>query len=110
MLKGTALPNYTLLMPGFPGFDKTITVPYDVTKAQGLLAAAGYPGGKGFPPITIYLRNSSGEVADSQPAAEYIQSQIKTNLGINLNVKVIDQKTFTRQPQQAQRSVVHGRL
>jgi ABC-type transport system substrate-binding protein len=94
VLKGVAIPNYTLLMPGFPGFDKTITVPYDVAKAQQLLAAAGYPGGKGFPAITIYLRNASGEIAISQPAAEYIQSQIKTNLGISLDVKVIDLKTF----------------
>ncbi|HVC82726.1 MAG TPA: peptide ABC transporter substrate-binding protein [Chloroflexota bacterium] len=95
VLKGTAIPNYTLLMPGFPGFDKTITVPYNVTKAQQLLAAAGYPGGKGFPSITIYLRNITGEISMSQPAAEYVQSQIKTNLGINLDVKVIDDKTFT---------------
>ena len=95
VLKGVAIPNYTLLMPGFPGFDKTITVPYNVTKAQQLLAAAGYPGGKGFPSITIYLRNSTGEVAMTTPAAEFVQSQIKTNLGINLSVKVIDQKTFT---------------
>ncbi len=95
VLKGVSLPNYTLLMPGFPGFDKSITVPYDVKKAQGLLAAAGYPGGKGFPSITIYLRNSSGEITTTQPAAEFIQSQLKTNLGISLNVKVIDQKTFT---------------
>jgi peptide/nickel transport system substrate-binding protein/oligopeptide transport system substrate-binding protein len=95
VLKGVAIANYTLLMPGFPGFDKTITTPYNVTKAQQLLAAAGYPGGKGFPSITIYLRNSTGEVAMTQPAAEFVQSQIKTNLGISLDVKVIDQKTFT---------------
>ena len=97
VLKGVAIPNYSLLMPGFPGFDKTITVPYNVTKAQQLLAAAGYPGGKGFPSITLYLRNSTGEIAMSEPAAEFVQSQIKTNLGINLSVKVIDQKTFTSQ-------------
>lgn len=95
VLKGTALANYTLLMPGFPGFDKTITVPYDVKKAQQLLAAAGYPGGKGFPSINILLRNSSGEVGSSVPAATFIQSEIKNNLGINLGVKVIDQKSFT---------------
>jgi oligopeptide transport system substrate-binding protein len=95
VLKGTAIPNYTLLMPGFPGFDKTMTVPYNVAKAQQLLAAAGYPGGKGFPSITIYLRNSSGEVSMSQPSAVFVQSEIKNNLGINLDVKVIDQKTFT---------------
>jgi peptide/nickel transport system substrate-binding protein/oligopeptide transport system substrate-binding protein len=95
VLKGVAIANYTLLMPGFPGFDKTITVPYNPAKAKQLLAAAGYPGGKGFPSITIYLRNSSGEVAMTQPAAEYVQSQIKTNLGISLGLKIIDQKTFT---------------
>jgi peptide/nickel transport system substrate-binding protein/oligopeptide transport system substrate-binding protein len=95
VLKGTALPSYTLLMPGFPGYDKTITVPYNPTKAQQLLAAAGYPGGKGFPDTTIYLRNIGGEVSMSQPSAEFVQSEIKTNLGINLAVKVIDEKTFT---------------
>jgi len=95
VLKNTALPNYSLLMPGFPGYDSSLKVPYDVKQAQQLLAAAGYPGGKGFPSITIYVRNSSGEVPMTKPAAEYIQSQLKTNLGVNVGVQVIDQKVFT---------------
>jgi len=96
VLKGTANPNYSLLMPGFPGYDPSIKVPYDPAKARQLLAAAGYPGGKGFPQIDIQVRNSSGEVGMTVPAAEFIQSQIKTNLGItNLGVKVVDQKVLT---------------
>lgn len=95
VLKNIAIPNYTLLMPGFPGYDASIKVAYDVKQAQQLLAAAGYPGGKGFPSIDIYVRNSAGEVSMTKPAAEYIQSQIKTNLGIDVGVKVIDQKVFT---------------
>jgi len=96
VLKGAATPNYSLLMPGFPGYDPKITVPYNPAKAQTLLAAAGYPGGKGFPQIEIQVRNSSSETGETVPAAEFIQSQIKTNLGItNLGVKVVDQKTLT---------------
>ncbi len=95
VLKNIAKPNYTLLMPGFPGYDPTIKVPYDVKQAQQLLAAAGYPGGKGFPSIDIYVRNNPGEVPFTKPAAEYIQSQLKTNLGVSVGVKVIDQKVFT---------------
>ena len=41
------------------------------------------------------MRNSPGEVPFTKPAAEYIQSQLKTNLGIGVGVKVIDQKVFT---------------
>ncbi len=95
VLKGTALPNYSLLMPGFPGYDPTITVPFDVKQARQLLAAAGYPGGKGFPHIDIYVRNTSSEVPMTKPAAEYIQAQLKVNLGLSVGVKIIDQKVFT---------------
>jgi ABC-type transport system substrate-binding protein len=94
VLKNIALPNYSLLMPGFPGYDPTIKVPYDVTQAQKLLAAAGYAGGKGFPHIDIYVRNSSAEISWTKPAAEYLQSQLKSNLGISVGVKVIDLKVF----------------
>ncbi|MDB5057800.1 MAG: putative binding protein YgiS [Chloroflexi bacterium] len=95
VLKNIAIPNYTLLMPGYPGYDKSIKVPYSVKQAQQLLAAAGYAGGKGFPSINIYVRNSPGEIGFSVPAAEYIQSQLKTNLGVNVGVKVLEQKVVT---------------
>lgn len=34
-------------------------IPYDLEKAKQLLAEAGFPGGKGLPPITIEYRNSN---------------------------------------------------
>jgi len=95
VLKRIARPNYTLLMPGFPGYDASIKAPYNVAQAQRLLAAAGYPGGKGFPAISIWVRNNPGETSFTRPAAEYIQSEFKTALGIDIGVKVIDQKVFT---------------
>ena len=46
---------YGLLPPGFPGYQKGLNdkyQSYDPEKAKSLLAAAGYPGGKGFPVVT----------------------------------------------------------
>jgi len=95
VLKRIARPNYTLLMPGFPSYDASIKAPYNVAQAQRLLAAAGYPGGKGFPAISIWVRNNPNETGFTRPAAEYIQSEFKTALGIDIGIKVIDQKVFT---------------
>jgi ABC-type transport system substrate-binding protein len=36
-----------------PGFDASVGVATNVAKARRLLAAAGYPGGKGFPTLSI---------------------------------------------------------
>jgi oligopeptide transport system substrate-binding protein len=41
--------------PGESGYDSTLPVlPYNPALAARELALAGYPGGKGFPPITLY--------------------------------------------------------
>ncbi|HWQ21519.1 MAG TPA: peptide ABC transporter substrate-binding protein [Clostridia bacterium] len=55
----------------------------DVATAKALLAAAGYPNGKGFPAFTILYNNSSRH----KSIAEAIQQMWKTNLGINCTLK-----------------------
>ena len=48
-----------ILAAGIPGSDPAFKgLPYDPAKAKALLAAAGYPGGKGFPAISISYRES----------------------------------------------------
>jgi ABC-type oligopeptide transport system substrate-binding subunit len=89
------IPAYSFLMPGFPASNseglKNIQN-YDVAKAKQLLAEAGYPDGKGFPKITLWLRN---EAPVRQALAQAIAASIKQNLGIDVEVSNKEYKTFT---------------
>ena len=49
VLKNIAKPNYTLLMPGFPGYDASIKVPYDVKQAQAVAGRRRLSGREGLP-------------------------------------------------------------
>ncbi|HNP71772.1 MAG TPA: peptide ABC transporter substrate-binding protein, partial [Kouleothrix sp.] len=89
------IPAYSFLMPGFPAANsdglKDIQS-YDVAKAKQLLAEAGFPDGKGFPKLTLWLRN---EPPVRQAMAQAIAASIKQNLGIDVEVSNKDQKIFT---------------
>ena len=89
------IPAYWFLMPGFPASNsqglKDIQN-YDVAKAKQLLAEAGYPDGKGFPKLTLWLRN---EAPVRRDVAQAIAAAIKQNLGIDVEVSNKETKTFT---------------
>jgi ABC-type transport system substrate-binding protein len=71
-----------ILPPGVLGHREHAAVyPFDVKKAQQLLAEAGYPGGKGFPAIKIAFR---GEQSDVRLVADDVAGQLKKNLGITV--------------------------
>jgi ABC-type oligopeptide transport system substrate-binding subunit len=54
-LEGFAFPGTGgFVPPGMAGHSPGIALPYDPQAARELLAEAGYPGGRGFPPI-VYL-------------------------------------------------------
>lgn len=96
VLKGLATPATTLVMPGFPGFNKNLTdiQKYNPEKAKKLLAEAGYPNGKGFPKTTIWLRNNPPDMAWQKPAANFVRSQLKKNLGITMDIRIVEMKTW----------------
>ncbi len=87
---------YSFLMPGFPDANSTALKEenvnrYDVAAAQKLLADAGYPGGKGFPSMELWLRQ---ENAFNQAIAQAIAAMLKDNLGINVQVSNKETKLF----------------
>lgn len=88
------IPAYSFLMPGFPAANsdglKDIQS-YDPEKARALLAEAGYPGGAGFPKLTLWLRQ---EPPQRQAVAQAIAATIKQELGIDVEVSNKDQKVY----------------
>ncbi|HLV79088.1 MAG TPA: peptide ABC transporter substrate-binding protein [Chthonomonadaceae bacterium] len=61
--------------------------PYDPAKARQLLAQAGYPGGKGFPPITFSFQQHEPTVAAT---AQLIMANLRDNLGLTVNPQVLE--------------------
>lgn len=66
------LPSFS---PGIKGYD------YNPVKAAQLLAEAGYPGGKGLPPVKLMTTSSYLDIC------KYIQQQL-TEVGIVLEIEV----------------------
>jgi peptide/nickel transport system substrate-binding protein len=89
---GTALPLNGQITPGVAGYNPGLSeLKYDPERAKKLLAEAGYPGGKGLPPI---------EIQSTEPFKDelaYYANQFKRVLGWEVSVKIAERATHIRQ-------------
>ena len=74
----------------FEGYVSLAGLARDVGRARELLAEAGYPGGKGFPALTI-LYNGEDIHGD---IAQVIRRQWQENLGIEVGLEEVEVKVF----------------
>ena len=83
VLRGAGIPATNgILPPSMPGFSKSVQgYTYNLDSAQKLLSLAGYPNGKGFPPITLQI----GANERSASVAEVVQENWK-QLGIDVTI------------------------
>ncbi|MBI4298660.1 MAG: peptide ABC transporter substrate-binding protein [Chloroflexi bacterium] len=90
VLKGGQKPALTFTAPGnFGAVDAVkegIGIPFDPAKAKAWLAEAGYPGGKGFPEVTLMYNTSQAH----KKIAETIAAMWKEHLGVD--VKIVNQE------------------
>lgn len=80
-----SVPAFGILPQGIAGSDPSFKgYPYDLEKARALLSEAGYPEGKGFPPIEIWT------VSKSETVQKELLSYKKylADVGIQLQPKV----------------------
>ncbi|MCX6951832.1 MAG: ABC transporter substrate-binding protein [Verrucomicrobia bacterium] len=85
---GAITPAFALIPPGMPGYRPTTPLTEDRAAAQALLAAAGFPGGRGFPKFKLARpANASREVSEA------IQASWRASLGIEVELEVTESRT-----------------
>lgn len=87
--KAGQIPAYSIV-PDMAGYPAIASNNEDIAEAQKLLAEAGFPGGEGFPSFEILYNTSDLH----KKIAEYIQSQWKENLGIDVTLLNEEWKTY----------------
>ncbi len=77
------IPAYSIVPPGIAGYESPPGFQPDLAEAARLLAEAGYPGGRGMPPIFLLYNTSEGHRA----IAEVIQQQLQNNLNVRIQLQ-----------------------
>jgi oligopeptide transport system substrate-binding protein len=95
VLQGSREPANAFTPPGTGGYTARLGIGHDVAEARRLLAAAGFPEGKGFPAIDIQCRND-----EIMPRlAEALQAMWQRELGVRLTISQLEQKTWIQNQQ-----------
>jgi oligopeptide transport system substrate-binding protein len=93
--KGVYAPAYCLTPPNCGGFTSTTRIADDFAEARRLLAEAGYPGGRGLPPIEVQCFESEVPIR----MMEAIQAMWQKELGVHLNIAQLETKTMYQNQQ-----------
>ncbi|MDO8635213.1 MAG: ABC transporter substrate-binding protein, partial [Dehalococcoidia bacterium] len=91
---GVGKPALSWVPPGMPGHDPNLGKEYDfnVAKAKQLLTEAGYPDASKLPELKFQYSDTAG----NRLIAQFLQGQLKDNLGVNLTLEPMEAKAFTQ--------------
>jgi oligopeptide transport system substrate-binding protein len=90
VMRGGQMPAYHFTPPGTAGYLTRARIKPDIETAKKLLAEAGYPGGKDFPPFELLFNTSDQHRA----LAEAIQQMWKKSLGIEARLANQEWKVY----------------
>ncbi len=84
---GTASPATSMVPPGVPGRSQRDFLPvHDSVAARAALAEAGYPGGKGFPTVTLVTFGTGYDAG--------ILTDLKRELGVSVSFEAMPSDAF----------------
>ena len=89
VLKGGQSPSGGLV-PAFGSFRTTRGNPFNPGEARRLLAAAGFPGGQGFPAFEAVIVDE----ARDRMIGEWLRQQWEENLGLHMTLKRLEWSSF----------------
>ena len=95
VLQGAAVPTTSWLPPAMPGYDANLGKQYtfDPEGAKKLLAEAGHANGAGLPKVSfLAVANDTNRLI-----GQFIQDQLKRNLGVDVEFDFVDSRTFGSQ-------------
>jgi len=90
VFKAGEQPARALVPPGTAGYTCDYAVPEDVERARALLAEAGFPGGKGLPPIDLLYNSSTADKLIS----EAVQRMWRDRLGAEVRLLNQEYKVY----------------
>lgn len=82
ILRGGQQPATSFTPPGLPGYAPPTAVTTDFAAARRLLAEAGFPGGKGLPPIELLYNTSENH----RVVCEAVQEMWRRELGLDVRL------------------------
>lgn len=94
VLRGLFTDAPTMLPDNISGFNLRAAIPGDMARAKMLMAEAGFPNGQNWP-ADFTLEHSTAAATTHKVALEFLQSQWKMNLGIDVKVQAYDPATYT---------------
>ncbi len=102
--RGAQLPAGAFTPPNTAGYTAEASIPYDVPAAQRALAEAGFPGGRGLPPIEILFDTSENH----RTIAEAIQQMWRKNLNVTATLVNQEQKVYFNSRRQMDYQIVRS--
>ena len=88
--RGGQKPAYSFVPPALRDYATTPVFKADIAEAKRLLAAAGYPGGAGLPPVELLY--TAGDL--NQTSSEALQAMWRSTLGVEIQLRSEEWKVY----------------